>query len=85
MIFSNRTFSAIAFDSGGVATGPMTVTFILTMALGVAASIEGRDPLVEGFGMIALVALSPILTVLVLGLLYCREERKCAEQFTEKS
>jgi len=85
MFFSNRTFVAIAFDSGGVATGPMTVTFILTMALGVASSIEGRDPLTDGFGMIAMVALSPILTVLFLGLLYCRKERECAEQHSEKS
>lgn len=76
--FSNRMFVAIAFDSGGVATGPMTVTFILTMALGVAAAVEGRDPLLEGFGMIALVALFPILTVLLLGLLYSRKEREYA-------
>ncbi len=76
MFFSSRTFVGIAFDSGGVATGPMTVTFILTMALGVASSIEGRDPLLDGFGMIALVALAPILTILVLGLLYDRKERK---------
>ncbi len=84
VFFSNDTFIGIAFDSGGVATGPMTVTFILTMALGVAASIEGRDPLIDGFGMIALVALTPIISVLVLGLLYCRKERECAEQSSEK-
>lgn len=83
MCFSNRTFVGIAFDSGGVATGPMTVTFVLTMALGVASSIEGRDPLLDGFGMIALVALSPILTVLVLGLMYGRKERKDGKQPAE--
>ncbi len=79
MFISDRTFVGIAFDSGGVATGPMTVTFILTMALGVAASVEGRDPLLDGFGMIALVALSPILTVLILGLLYGRKGREHGE------
>lgn len=84
MFFSNRTFVGIAFDSGGVATGPMTVTFILTMALGVASALDGRDPLVDGFGMIALVALAPILTVLTLGLLYYRKERECAKQHTDK-
>lgn len=73
---SSRTFIAVAFDSGGVATGPMTVTFISAMALGVASALDGRDPLLEGFGMIALVALSPILTVLVLGQLYGRKEKK---------
>jgi len=84
VFFSNDTFIGIAFDSGGVATGPMTVTFILTMALGVAASIEGRDPLMDGFGMIALVALTPIITVLILGLLYCRKERECAKYSSEE-
>ena len=73
--FSTRTFTAIAFDSGGVATGPMTVTFISAVALGVADTLDGRDPLMDGFGMISLVALAPILSVLVLGLLYGRKER----------
>ncbi len=74
--FSSSTFVSIAFDSGGVATGPMTVTFVMAMAIGAAASIEGRDPLLIGFGMISLVALAPILAVLVLGLLYGRKERE---------
>lgn len=69
-LFSTEKFTAIAFDAGGVATGPMTVTFILAIALGFAENIEGRDPLIDGFGMIALVALAPILSVLTLGLLY---------------
>jgi len=81
MFFSNRTFISIAFDSGGVATGPMTVTFVLAMAIGVASAIEGRDPLMDGFGMIALVALSPILTVLILGLLYGRKERENEREY----
>ncbi|GAE30571.1 DUF1538 domain-containing protein [Halalkalibacter hemicellulosilyticus] len=76
MFFSTNTFIAIAFDSGGVATGPMTVTFILAIAVGIASVIEGRDPLMDGFGMIALVALAPILSVLILGLIF---ERKRAE------
>jgi hypothetical protein len=74
--YSTPSFVAIAFDSGGVATGPMTVTFILTMALGVASAIEGRDPLIEGFGMIALVALSPVLSVLLVGLLYNKKGKE---------
>lgn len=76
MRFSSRTFTSVAFDSGGVATGPMTVTFILAMAVGIAGTVEGRDPLLDGFGMIAMVALAPILAVLTLGLLYGREEKK---------
>jgi hypothetical protein len=74
--FSSQTFVAIAFDSGGVATGPMTVTFVLAMAIGVASAIEGRDPLLDGFGMITLVALAPILSVLILGLLYGGKEKE---------
>ena len=74
--YSNRTFVAIAFDSGGVATGPMTVTFISAISLGVASALDGRDPLLDGFGMISLVALAPILSVLILGLLFGRKEKK---------
>lgn len=74
--YSSKTFTAIAFDSGGVATGPMTATFILALAVGVASELEGRDPLLEGFGLVALVALAPILSVLILGFLYRREEKK---------
>ncbi|NPV80926.1 MAG: DUF1538 domain-containing protein [Firmicutes bacterium] len=74
--YSTPSFVAIAFDSGGVATGPMTVTFISAVALGVASVIKGRNPLIEGFGMVALVALSPILAVLSLGLLYNRKEKQ---------
>ncbi|MBB5020731.1 DUF1538 domain-containing protein [Desulfurispira natronophila] len=76
--YSSKTFTAIAFDSGGVATGPMTVTFIMAISVGAASVLEGRDPLLDGFGMITLVALAPILSVLVLGLLYQRGEHKGA-------
>lgn len=72
MRYTNETFISVAFDSGGVATGPMTVSFILAMAIGVATVLEGRDPVLEGFGMISIVALAPILTVLTLGFIYDR-------------
>lgn len=74
--FTKSSFTSIAFDSGGVATGPMTVTFILSMVVGVATVMEDRNPLLEGFGMISLVALAPILSVLVLGILYGRKEKE---------
>lgn len=76
MLYSTDTFTAIAFDAGGVATGPMTVTFILAIALGFSETLEGRDPMIDGFGMIALVALAPILSVLTLGLLYKIKEAR---------
>ncbi|MDD3719335.1 MAG: DUF1538 domain-containing protein [Actinomycetota bacterium] len=68
--FSRPDFTSIAFDAGGVATGPMTVTFILALTVGAASTVKGRDPVIDGFGLIALVALAPILFVLVLGLIY---------------
>jgi len=70
MIFSKPSFTAVAFDSGGVATGPMTVTFIMAMAVGAADKIEGRDAVIDGFGLIAMVALAPIIMVMLLGFLY---------------
>lgn len=73
--FSSKTFTSIAFDSGGVATGPMTATFILALFVGIATQLEGRDPLLDGFGMVALVALAPIVSVLTLGILYSRKEK----------
>ncbi|MUV36975.1 hypothetical protein JNUCC1_00781 [Lentibacillus sp. JNUCC-1] len=73
--YTSKTFTAIAFDSGGVATGPMTATFILALFVGLASVTEGRDPLLDGFGMVALVALAPILSVLTLGVLYGRKEK----------
>ncbi|WP_082234946.1 DUF1538 domain-containing protein [Halobacillus massiliensis] len=72
--YSSKTFTSIAFDSGGVATGPMTATFILALFVGIASVTEGRDPLRDGFGMVSLVALAPILSVLTLGVIYRRKE-----------
>ncbi len=85
MLFSRSSFVAIAFDSGGVATGPMTATFVTALAIGIASGIEGRNPLLDGLGLVALVALLPILSVLILGLIYGRKERKIKNQIlTEK-
>jgi hypothetical protein len=67
--FSDRRVIAIAFDAGGVATGPMVVTFVLAIAVGIASAMEGRDPIIDGFGLISLVALAPILTIMVFGLI----------------
>ena len=71
-------FVGIAFDAGGVATGPMTATFILAFTTGVASSTPTANVLTDGFGMIALVALAPILTLQLVGLLY-RLKRKASK------
>lgn len=74
--FASEALVPVAFDSGGVATGPMTVTFILALTVGAATGLEGRDPVVEGFGLVALVALAPIIAVLVLGTVYRIQEAR---------
>ena len=68
--FVPKLFVGIAFDSGGVASGPMTATFILAFAQGAAEAIEGADVLREGFGMIAMVALAPLIALQILGFIY---------------
>jgi hypothetical protein len=59
----------IAFDSGGVTTSTVTVPLVTALGIGLAMSIRGRDPLVDGFGMIALASLTPMIFVMVLGIL----------------
>lgn len=68
MWLCERDFVAIAADAGGVATGPMANTFLLALALGAAAS-SGRDMMVEGLGLVSLIALAPVVSVMTLGLL----------------
>jgi hypothetical protein len=68
--FVPKLFVGIAFDSGGVASGPMTATFILAFAQGAAEAIEGANVLAEGFGMIAMVALMPLIALQILGFIY---------------
>ncbi len=65
-----KLFVGIAFDAGGVATGPMTATFVLAFAQGAADSVESANVLADGFGIIALIALMPIITLQLLGLIY---------------
>lgn len=72
MGFSDKAFVAIAADAGGVATGPLANSFLLALALGASAGMGG-DPLVHGFGLVALIALAPILSVMTLGLLIRRK------------
>jgi hypothetical protein len=59
----------IAFDSGGVTTSTVTVPLVTALGIGLASSIRGRDPLVDGFGMIALASLTPMIFVMLLGIL----------------
>ncbi|WP_371349299.1 DUF1538 domain-containing protein [Ancylobacter sp. IITR112] len=69
MWFSDRDFVMIAADAGGVATGPLANSFLLALALGASAAIGDQDPVVHGFGFVALIALAPITSVMALGFL----------------
>lgn len=70
---SDRDFVAIAIDAGGVATGPLANTFLLALALGASSAMGNQDPVVQGLGLVALVALAPIVSVLTLGLILSRK------------
>lgn len=68
--FTPDDFVPVAFDSGGVTTGPITVPFIMALGLGVAAVRGGKSAHDDSFGLIALCSVGPILSVLLLGMLY---------------
>lgn len=71
-----RLFVGIAFDSGGVASGPMTATFILAFAHGAADAAENASVLADGFGLIAMVALTPIIALQILGAAFQIKSKK---------
>lgn len=71
-----KLFVGIAFDSGGVASGPMTATFILAFAQGVARAVPHANVLVDGFGLIAMVAMTPIIAIQILGIIFKMKSKK---------
>ena len=70
-------YTAIAFDSGGVASGPMTATFMLQFMIG-ASTVIGGNPLVDAFGVVAMVAMTPLVTIQLLGVSYKRRIKRTA-------
>lgn len=76
--FTPKIFTAIAFDSGGVASGPMTATFLLPFAIG-ACTATGGNVVRDAFGVVAMVAMTPLITIQIFGVLYKRKARR-AEQ-----
>lgn len=67
--FVPKIFTAIAFDSGGVASGPMTATFLLPFAIGACSSVGGNI-VTDAFGIVAMVAMTPLITIQILGVIY---------------
>ena len=84
-----KIFTAIAFDSGGVASGPMTATFLLPFAMGVCEAVGG-DILTDAFGIVAMVAMTPLITIQLVGLAFKiktaaqKKHQKLAEPFAEE-
>jgi len=72
-------FVGMAFDAGGVASGPMTATFSLAFVQGIAAQVPSADLVADGFGMIAIVAMMPIIAIELLGALYQAKIRKASK------
>ncbi len=73
MIFSPSLFSGIAFDSGGVASGPLTSTFVLSFTLGAANSGNNGN---DSFGVIALVAMMPLIAIQIMGIIFKFKQKK---------
>ena len=74
--FCPPLFTGIAFDSGGVASGPMTSTFILSFTLGCASSYSFSGT--NAFGVIALVAMTPLIAIQILGIIYKIKTKEAA-------
>lgn len=77
--FVPQTFTAIAFDSGGVASGPLTATFMLPFAMG-ACTAMGGNIMTDAFGIVALVAMMPLIVVQVMGAIYVVKTRRNSAQ-----
>lgn len=77
--FVPQIFTGIAFDSGGVASGPMTATFLLPLAMG-ACDAVGGNILTDAFGVVAMVAMTPLLTIQTLGLVSRMKEHRQRQQ-----
>ncbi|ROR27319.1 uncharacterized protein DUF1538 [Mobilisporobacter senegalensis] len=77
--FVPKIFTAIAFDSGGVASGPMTATFLLPFAMGACEQLGG-NVLSDAFGIVAMVAMTPLVTIQILGLVYNIKNRISSDE-----
>lgn len=68
-MFAPREIIGIAYDSGGVTTSTITVPLVTALGVGLASSIQGRNPMIDGFGLIALASLTPMIFVMAYGML----------------
>ena len=77
--FVPKIFTAIAFDSGGVASGPMTATFLLPFAMGACEALGGNI-ITDAFGIVAMVAMTPLITIQIMGLVFQIKEIKLRKE-----
>jgi hypothetical protein len=77
--FVPKLFTAIAFDSGGVASGPMTATFLLPFAMGACEALGGNI-ITDAFGIVSMVAMTPLITIQIMGLIFKLQENKLHKQ-----
>lgn len=82
--FVPRMFVGIAFDSGGVASGPMTTTFLLPLSIGACDAIDG-NLMTDAFGVVALVALTPLIAIQLMGILYQYKMRLTDRQMVQET
>jgi hypothetical protein len=67
-MFAPKEIIGIAYDSGGVTTSTITVRLVTALGVGLASSIKGRNPMIDGFGLIAFASLTPMMFVMVYGM-----------------
>lgn len=81
--FVPQIFTGIAFDSGGVASGPMTATFLLPLAMGACQALGGNI-MTDAFGIVALVAMTPLCTIQILGMVTSIREKRARQRIREQ-
>ena len=82
--FADPVFVGIAYDAGGVASGPMTATFVLAFAQGAADMTPTANVLIDGFGVIAMVAMAPVLSIMLVGTVFKHKKRVEKHAIEEK-
>jgi hypothetical protein len=75
--FVPKIFTGIAFDSGGVCSGPMTSTFLLPLAMGTCEG-SGGDMMIDAFGIVAMVAMTPLIIIQLMGLIYSLKQKEAS-------
>jgi len=81
MFVTPKIFTMIAFDSGGAVSGPMTTSFLLPLLIGICYQ-KGGNVMTDAFGLVALVALSPLITIQLFGLFYSIKSKRLIDVTT---